>query len=42
VVPDAAIRAVGIRRFADDASDVAWLEGAADVSARRLFRPQPG
>jgi hypothetical protein len=26
VVPDEAIKAVGVRRFADDASDVAWLE----------------
>jgi ectoine hydroxylase-related dioxygenase (phytanoyl-CoA dioxygenase family) len=42
VVPDAAIRAVGLKRFADDTSDVAWLEGAKDVSARRLPRPQPG
>src|SRR3954469_2218248 len=42
VVPDAAIRAVGVKRFADDASDVAWLEGAEDVSARRLSRPEPG
>jgi ectoine hydroxylase len=39
VVPDAAIRAVGLKRFADDTSDVAWLEGAEDVSARRLSRP---
>jgi hypothetical protein len=39
VVPDSAIKAVGVKRFADDASDVAWLEDAKDVSARRL-RPQ--
>src|SRR5947207_5781905 len=36
VVPDAAIRAVGVKRFADDASDVAWLEDKTDTSARRL------
>jgi hypothetical protein len=40
VVPDAAIKAVGIKRFADDASDVAWLEDAKDVSARGLRRQQ--
>jgi hypothetical protein len=42
VVPDAAIKAVGVKRFADDASDVAWLEDARDTSARRLSRRQPG
>ena len=42
VVPDAAIRAVGLKRFADDPSDVAWLEDAADASARGLTRPQSG
>ena len=36
VVPDSAIRAVGVKRFADDPSDVAWLEDAEDVSARSL------
>jgi ectoine hydroxylase len=36
VVPDSAIKAVGIKRFADDASDVAWLEDRKDVSARVL------
>jgi hypothetical protein len=36
VVPDAAIKEVGVKRFADDASDVAWLEDRKDVSARRL------
>jgi hypothetical protein len=41
VVPDAAIRDVGVKRFADDASDVAWLEDKTDVSARNLARPQP-
>jgi hypothetical protein len=35
VVPDAAIREVGVRRFAD-AGDVAWLEDRRDTSARRL------
>jgi hypothetical protein len=42
VVPDSAIRDVGIKRFADDASDVAWLENAKDRSARLLAKkPQP-
>jgi hypothetical protein len=42
VVPDAAIRAVGIKRFADDSSDVAWLENAKDRSANLLAtKPQP-
>jgi len=36
VVPDARIKEVGVRRFADDASDVAWLEDTKDVSARKL------
>lgn len=40
VVPDAAICEVGVRRFADDPSDVAWLEDQKDVSARRLARPK--
>jgi len=35
-VPDSAIREVGIKRFADDASDVAWLDDARDHSARSL------
>jgi ectoine hydroxylase-related dioxygenase (phytanoyl-CoA dioxygenase family) len=38
VVPDGAIKEVGVRRFADDRSDVAWLEDSADHSARRLAR----
>jgi hypothetical protein len=42
VVPDAAIREVGVKRIADDASDVAWLEDSRDTSARRLSRPRPG
>lgn len=42
VVPDSAIREVGIKRFADDPSDVAWLEDEKDRSARMLARkPQP-
>ena len=35
-VDDGAIREVGIRRFADDPSDVAWLEDQNDQSARSL------
>ena len=38
VVPDSAIKEVGIKRFADDASDVAWLENAKDRSAKALAR----
>jgi ectoine hydroxylase len=38
VVADDAIRAVGVKRFADDDSDVAWLEDKTDVSARSLNR----
>src|SRR5215212_2919248 len=42
VVPDAAIKQVGVKRFADDASDVAWLENAKDRSAKLLAtKPQP-
>ena len=42
VVPDSAIREVGIKRFADDTSDVAWLENAKDRSAKLLAtKPQP-
>lgn len=42
VVPDTAIREVGIKRFADDKSDVAWLQDAKDRSARMLAqKPQP-
>jgi ectoine hydroxylase len=42
VVPDAAIREVGVKRFADDPSNVAWLENAKDRSARLLAtKPQP-
>ena len=35
VVPDSAIREVGVKRFADS-GDVAWLDGNKDVSARVL------
>jgi ectoine hydroxylase len=42
VVADAAIKAVGVKRFADDASDVAWLEDSQDASARRLAHQPPG
>jgi ectoine hydroxylase len=42
MVPDSAIREVGIKRFVDDKSDVAWLENARDRSARILAqKPQP-
>jgi hypothetical protein len=42
VVPDSAIREVGVKRFADDASDVSWLQDEKDRSARMLARqPQP-
>lgn len=42
VVPDATIREVGVKRFADDRSDVAWLQDEKDRSARMLGRkPQP-
>ena len=38
VVPDGKIKEIGVKRFGDDASDVAWLEDAKDVSARKLAR----
>jgi Phytanoyl-CoA dioxygenase (PhyH) len=38
VVCDEAIKAVGVKRFVDDASDVAWLKDSEDASARRLAR----
>jgi hypothetical protein len=37
-VDDRMIREVGIRRFADDPTDVAWLDPTVDVSARSLDR----
>ena len=36
IVPDSRIMEVGIRRFADDSGDVAWLAGDKDRSARAL------
>ena len=38
-VPDSAIREAGLRRFSDSASNVAWLEDAADQSAKSLEKP---
>jgi ectoine hydroxylase len=38
VVPDAAIREAGARRFAESQSDVAWLDVAIDRSANSLER----
>jgi ectoine hydroxylase-related dioxygenase (phytanoyl-CoA dioxygenase family) len=38
-VDDRMIREVGVKRFTDDASDVAWLDPEKDVSARSLERP---
>jgi ectoine hydroxylase len=38
VVPDTAVKQAGIKRFADDPSDVAWLADDADRSARNLAR----
>jgi hypothetical protein len=37
-VDDRMIRVVGVKRFTDDASDVAWLDPEKDVSARSLDR----
>ena len=37
-VDDRMIREVGIKRFADDPSDVAWLDPEVDVDARSLDR----
>jgi ectoine hydroxylase len=37
-VDDAMIRTVGVKRFADDASDVAWLDPVKDRSSRTLAR----
>lgn len=39
-VEDRSIREVGIKRFADDSSDVAWLDPKKDVSARSLDRSE--
>jgi ectoine hydroxylase len=38
VVPDARIKEVGVRRFADGATDVAWLSDDKDRSARSFGR----
>lgn len=35
-LPDSAIKEIGLKRFADDASDVAWLDPQHDASARSL------
>ena len=35
-----AVKEVGVKRFADDKSDVAWLEDKTDVSARVLGKPK--
>jgi ectoine hydroxylase-related dioxygenase (phytanoyl-CoA dioxygenase family) len=35
-VEDEAVRAVGVKRFCDDDSDVAWMDDATDQSARSL------
>ncbi len=37
-VPDRMIKEVGIKRFADDQSDVAWLVNEVDVSAKSLTK----
>jgi hypothetical protein len=36
VVSDAKIKEVGIKRFSDDATDVAWLSDSKDKSATVL------
>ena len=38
VLADSAIKEVGVKRFADDSSDVAWLQDEKDRSARLLAR----
>jgi hypothetical protein len=37
VVPDSLIKKVGVRRFADDSSNVGWLEDNRDSSAKSLL-----
>ena len=37
MVADTAIKQVGVKRFADDTSDVAWLEDKRDSSAKALL-----
>jgi ectoine hydroxylase-related dioxygenase (phytanoyl-CoA dioxygenase family) len=41
VVPDTAIKQVGVKRFADS-GNVAWLEDARDSSAKSLLTEKPG
>ncbi len=41
-VPDEMIKKTGLKRFADDSSEVAWLEAKKDVSARSLATPSQG
>ena len=41
-VDDRMIREVGVRRFADDPSDVAWLDPVEDESSRSLAREREG
>ncbi|MEC7922880.1 MAG: phytanoyl-CoA dioxygenase family protein, partial [Planctomycetota bacterium] len=41
-VDDAQIKVVGVKRFSDDESDVAWLEDAEDQSARSLDAEESG
>ncbi|MDB5308469.1 MAG: hypothetical protein JWO38_2671 [Gemmataceae bacterium] len=38
VVPDTAIKQIGVKPFADDLSNVAWLEDNRDGSAKSLLR----
>jgi ectoine hydroxylase len=38
IVSDSAIKEVGVKRFADDASDVAWLQDEKDRSAKLLAK----
>jgi hypothetical protein len=40
VVPDSTIKSVGVKRFADDPSDVAWLEDKRDSSAKSLLQDE--
>jgi ectoine hydroxylase len=39
VVPDSAIREVGVKRFADDPSDVGWLEKSVKLPAKKDYFP---
>lgn len=41
-VDDPKIKEVGIKRFADDASDVAWLDNTRDASAKSLAKNAEG